>query len=45
MGTPLSEVTIKCIRLLNDFLIRKGVVENVDVNKQMMKSCKASRET
>ena len=41
--------TIECNRLLKDFLIRKmggggGGVGNVDINKQMMKSCKASRE-
>ena len=45
MGTLY--LTIECIRLLKDFLIRKGGgggVENVDINKQMMKSCKASRE-
>ena len=40
----ISEVAIECIRLLKDFLIRKGGLENVDINKQMVKSCKASRK-
>ena len=43
-GNSISEVTIECIRLLKDFLIRKGGLENVDINKQMMKSCKSSHE-
>ena len=33
-GNSISEVTKECIRLLKD----------VDINKQMMKSCKSSHE-
>ena len=43
-GNSISEDTIECIRILKDFLIRKGELENVDINKQMMKSCKSSHE-
>ena len=43
-GNSISEVTIECIRLLKDFLVRKRGLENVDINKQMMKSCKSSHE-